>query len=411
MLLGSYNGQDSLGDECLLKCVVDQYQRAASDHRLTFALHSHRHTPLLEQLEGTLEFTANRGVQSAFWRFQGQMRHTHLPRKVYQALAAAMMPGYIAAAAALHRLDARAMLAQMGRAKLLHIFGGTNFSFQWYHLNAPYFFATSAALKLRGCPTYLSPQQYGPMSPKQLRLFKAWLRSCVSDYRARNPRCVAELGGDLNEHLTSDEVYSNRSLYPIVGERPANAEYVLLNVRGGSMSDESTFSESEMDAIADTLSRVYQELRIPYRFFAVSGAKLTEDERSYQALARRFAGRVPISNAGRVADEYELMAVAERAFACISMSFHGCILSSFMGIPSVPITNGAYYDYKYIGFDQYGDGRPVPVLPLDRPVSTSELSSVLGYLRGYDAPEAARRRELAAEKLERYYRSIVERAL
>lgn len=411
LLLGSYNGQDSLGDECLLKSVIDQYRRAVRGRDIEFVLHAHARTPLLQSLESQGSFTSNWGIQSAFWRFRTQMRHTRLRPPLQTAAAAAIFPAYLGAAAAVDFMDTRTALAQIARARLLHIFGGTNFSFQWFTLNAPYYFATSALLRARGRPTYLGPQQYGPMSDAQLRVFRLWIDSGVRDYRARNPRCVELLGGDPQTHLISDEVYSNRSLYPIASQRPRDARYVLINVRGGSMSDDEGFTAQELDSFAEMLVGVHASIGLPYRFFAVSGLGLSEDTRSFDLLAARLAGRVPIESAGRVADEHELMALAAQAYGCISMSFHGCILSSFRGIPAVPITAGRYYDYKYIGFDQYGDGRPVPIVSLAEAASDENVAAVVDYLRGFDASAAARRRERAAEKIEAYYQAIVDREL
>lgn len=411
LLIGSYNGQDSLGDECLLKCAIDQFQRAARGRELSFVLHAHKRTPLLQQMESAGGFTSNEGIQSSFWRYRTQLRHTRLPEEAREALAAATLPGYLLGAAALGYIDNRKALQQIATADLLHIFGGTNFTFQWNSLNMPFFAATSALMKLRGKPTYLGPQQYGPMSDGQLSVFKGWLATCVSDWRTRNPKCLELLGGDPSTHLISDEVYSNRGLYPIEASRPANGEYVLLNLRGGSMSDDSTFDERQLDNIADTLARIYKQIDKPYRFFAVSTAELTEDARSYDALARRLAGRAPIENIGRVGSEHELMALASRAYGCISMSFHGCILSGFKGIPAMPITSGRYYDHKYIGFDQYGDGQAIPILSLAEPASEAEVDAAVSYLKTYDAGAAAQKRERAAELIESYYQSIVSREL
>lgn len=411
LLIGSYNGQDSLGDECLLKCCIDQYKRAADGRALDFVLHANKRTPLLVQLESAGGFTANEGIQSSYWRYTTQLRHTQLPKDAREVIAAITLPGYLLGAAALDYLDGRKALAQIATADMLHIFGGTNFTFQWNTLNMPFFTATSALLKLRGKPTYLGPQQYGPMTDGQLTAFKLWLDTCVSDWRTRNPKCLELLGGDPGVHLISDEVYSNRGLYPIESSRPANAEYVLLNLRGGSMSDDATFDDRELDNIADTLARIYRATDKPYRFFAVSTAELTEDQRSYDALASRLAGRAPIENIGRVSTEHELMALASRAYGCISMSFHGCILSGFKGIPAIPITAGRYYDHKYIGFDQYGDGQPIPILSLAAPASDAEVAAAASYLKSYDAGAAALKRERAAEQIESYYRSIVARAL
>jgi len=411
LLIGSYNGQNSLGDECLLKCAMDQYRRAARGRSIDFVLHAHKMTPLLTQLQSAGGFTANEGIQQAYWRLITQLRHSHLPVDVREVLAAFTLPTYLLGSAAFDYIDSRKLLQQIASADLLHIFGGTNFTFQWNALNMPFFAATSAMMKLRGKPTYLGPQQYGPMTDGQLMAFKAWLSTCVSDWRTRNPKCLELLDGDADVHLISDEVYSNRGLYPIEPERPANGGYVLLNLRGGSMSDESTFDSDELDNIADALARIYAQTDKPYRFFAVSTAELTEDQRSYDALAQRLAGRAPIENIGRVATEHELMALASNAYGCISMSFHGCILSGFRGIPALPITAGVYYDHKYIGFDQYGDGQPIPILSLARPTSDDEISAVVGYLKTYDARAAARKRERAAELIEAYYQTIVVREL
>lgn len=411
LLIGSYNGQDSLGDECLLKCAMDQYRRAARGRALDFVLHSHKVTPVLTQLQSAGGFTANEGLQSAYWRYTTQLRHTRMPLDAREALAAVTLPGYMLGAAALGYFDSREALMQLATADLLHIFGGTNFSFQWHALNMPIYIAMSSLMKLHGAPTYLGPQQYGPMSDSQLRVFKAWLTTFVSDWRTRNPKCLELLGGDPGRHLISDEVFSNRGLYPIEPERPANGGYILLNLRGGSMSDDATFDGRELDNIADTLARIYAETDKPYRFFAVSTAELTEDQRSYEALAQRLAGRAPIENVGRVASEHELMALASRAYGCISMSFHGCILSGFRGIPAIPITAGAYYDHKYIGFDRYGDGQAIPILSLARPANADEVGAVVRYLKSYDAAAAGRLRERAAEQIEDYYQSIVSREL
>jgi hypothetical protein len=249
------------------------------------------------------------------------------------------------------------------------------------------------------------------MSEAQLRAFKLWLDTCVRDYRARNPRCVELLGGDPATQLICDEVYSNRSLYPIVHERPRDGRYILVNVRGGALDDDSDFASNELDVVADVLVRVHAQLGLPYRFFAVSGAGLSVDLRSYELLAARLAGKAPIESVGRVADEHALMSHAAQAYGCLSMSFHGCILSGFRGIPALPFTSGRYYDYKYIGFDRYGDGRPLPLISLGQRASDAELAAVVAYLRDYDAAAAAQRRARAAEQIEAYYQAIADREL
>jgi hypothetical protein len=404
LLIGSYNGQDSLGDECLLKCVISQYRRAAGKP-LRFALHAHASTPLLRDMMRDTGFVANQGLQSAEWRLAWQGRRLKIPAQMRKIGALALLPEQIAAEATLGLHGSRQVMRQLAEARLLHVFGGTNFAEQWFALNEPSYIATSLALKLRGRPTYFGPQQYGPMSPAQRRLHTAYMRVLVKDYRARNSRCVEQLDLDPAK-LTPDEVYSNRLLYPIVSQRPEAPRYILVNVRGGAMANDRLFDDDELGPLAALFAALHARFGLPLKFFSVSGDSFVDDDRSFHALKRRLGANIPIDLHGRVRDEHELMALASGALGCVSMSFHGCVLSSFAGIPSVPLTSGPYYDHKYVGYDVYGDGRPVPLVSLADAANVELHARVFDYLEHYDAVAAAARRARAAEALERYYDDI-----
>ena len=109
---------------------------------------------------------------------------------------------------------------------------------------------------------------------------------------------------------------------------------------------------------------------------------------------------------GRIPNGADLVQLGEGAALCISMSFHGCILSGMAGIPFIPVTDGAYYDHKYRGFDKYGDGQPVPLVELLNCDPEADASAIMEFYRHFDSRAAAGMRVQAAELMEAWYDSI-----
>ena len=400
LLLGSYNGQDSLGDECLLKSVVRQYRERLVD--VEFVLHCDQTTPVTESLESE-GVTSNPGLQTLFWTLRSQLRHTRLPVPVVGVVATLLFPLYFLALWTLNRRDVRRVVRQIRASDKLHVFGGTNFSRQWFWMNFPHYVATSVFARLGGARTVLSPQQIGPMTGWQRFLFRIWLTLLVDDYRVRNLSCVNEVGLDPLKY-TCDEVFSNRRLYPIVETRPDESSKLLVNVRGGPMTDESGYQTRELAGLAQLLKALHRQLDLPLVFFSVSGESFYDDNRTYESIASLLEA-TPHSNAGRVDTDADLFRLAEESYACVSMSFHGCILCTVRGIPAVPLVDGFYYEHKYSDFDIYGDGQPVPLIRLAD--ATASVNPVLDYMRNFDASAAALGRTEACRLVERFYDQTV----
>ncbi len=404
LLIGSYNGHDSLGDECLLESVITQFNRVFD--KPDFVLHAHTPgTDFCKKLESSYSFRANQGLQSLFWWWRNKWRHLHTPMAVYGTVAAITFPLYLLASFWIPGSRSRIALRQVAGADLVFVFGGTNFSRQWFWLNTPYYVATTFLARLFGGKTYLATQQYGPMTPSQTRFMKAWLRYLVSDYRARNPACLELLGEKDAAREAWDEVFSNRQLYPIAESVSGKGSYILLNLPGGDLIDRGAYAKEDIFSFIELLKMVHQRTGLPFRFFAVSGTEFCEDEQTV-AMLKEELGAAFETNLGRMADGRQLADLGREASACISMSFHGCILSGMAGIPFVPVTDGRYYDHKYIGFDKYGDGQQLPVIQLRGCDPLADAVRVLNYVEHFDRLAAMDRRRQAAERLESYYDEI-----
>jgi hypothetical protein len=303
-------------------------------------------------------------------------------------------------------------IRQIVRSDVVIIFGGTNFTRQWFYLNIPYYFLTTLIAKICRARVYFTPQQYGPMTPLQRFLTRIWIRLLVDDYRVRNPLCLKELNVPVALRAGKeicDEVYSNRHLYPVVENRvEENEEYVLINLRGSNLVEGQVTDELNLENFADFLIRLHNRFHLPYIFFSVSDGSFCDDNYTYERLKILLPTDIILRSVGRVRDADYLIALAEKALACISMSFHGCLISGMAGIPYMPVTNGGYYDYKYAGFSKYGDGWQIPLLTLDNRMTDSELENIVSYIKTYDSWKAAVRRKNACEFLEDYYKIIAD---
>lgn len=404
VLIGSYNGHDSLGDECLLESVVSQFNRIYDTPEIV--LHAHApDTPVLKRLSQDFVFHSNQGLQTLFWWWRNKWRHLRSPIAVFGTVAALTFPFYLLLSLLQAGSRGAVALRQIAHADIVFVFGGTNFSQQWFWLNAPYYFVTSLLTRLFGGKTFFATQQYGPMTPFQTWLMKAWLRLLVSDFRARNPDCLKLLGEPDTRRETWDEVFSNRLLYPLAtAEGEQAGTHILLNLRGGDLIGRGGYTRADLAGFIDLLRKVHAATGLPYRFFAVSGTEFCEDEAAVALLQQELGGAFE-ANLGRIAHGQKLAELGRTAAACISMSFHGCILSGMAGIPFVPVTDGRYYDHKYVGFDKYGDGQRLPLIQL-RECGPADADQVLHYLAHFDRAAALRQRVRAAECLEAYYDRI-----
>ena len=105
---------------------------------------------------------------------------------------------------------------------------------------------------------------------------------------------------------------------------------------------------------------------------------------------------------------FDHVEAAKDAYAAVSMSFHGCILSMIGGCPAIPITHGDYYNHKYIGFEDYNPDADIPIFHVSEKPTDSLVEASLDYVDSYDATAVADERRRHNEKIEDYYRSILD---
>jgi hypothetical protein len=106
-------------------------------------------------------------------------------------------------------------------------------------------------------------------------------------------------------------------------------------------------------------------------------------------------------------DEFDLIKAAQSAYACVSMSFHGCILCMFGGCPAIPLSSGSYYDHKYVGFADYNPALPIPVIYTAKKMEDKQLDQVFHYFENYDIEPVNAERLRSHQLIDAYYHSIV----
>jgi polysaccharide pyruvyl transferase WcaK-like protein len=405
LIIGSYNGQDSLGDKCLLKAVAGRCRHAfGPDVRLV------THVVDDSELRGPLSgmgMEARHGVQTYFWKWEAFLsrffRRINLLRRVTWAT-------FSVAGRVLMRLrpGSRQALHDVEAADGIVIYGGTNFSKQWWWLqNPPY----TLCRRWSRAPLLLAPQQYGPMEPEQLQGFREGLLNHAAGVLCRNPDDLKLLGLEKQRDLlVRDEVFSNVRLYPAPPDasRPLAARDPVLLVNMRFSRDFLFESETAvLDRFCDVVGGVTEKLGLTPKLFCMSSWRFADDLAGREHLEKRL-------NAGKrlevvpYTDEYDLITAATRARGCISMSFHGCILSMIGGCPSIPVTLGDYYDFKYRGFADYNPSRPIPLLSLARPVDLSTVEQCCDYLQKYENESVQQERKRSGELIDQAYRKFAE---
>ena len=321
-----------------------------------------------------------------------------------------LMPFKLLSCAVLGRGRTADALRDLRRADLVYIFGGTQFARPWFWLNAPHYLLASLIAAASGARIVAGPQQFGPVSRFEATLLRWWLRTVVDAYRTRNPLDLELLGvppAERDERLCWDEVYSNPRVYPGQTAATRDTGAILVNLRVEDFLSRKSFHAQDLENFARVLEHIHRAMGRRFVFFSVSGPSFSDDETAFRMLREHLPDAIPLELAPPFADEYELMRFANaEGHGCVSMSFHGCLLCAIAGLPTVAVTRGGYYDYKYAEFDRYGDGAPVPVLPLaEDPPTAADV--VVERLRSFDSEGSRAQRERAARAAARFYDSVV----
>ena len=403
VLTGSYNGQDSLGDECLLRAVVHRFRALEPACDIEVQLHG-TDTAFSRRFADESGTRLATGLQTGLWRLAHVARRLRLPSRLADRIALGVGP--LASALGWQRL-ARPMAA-LRDADLFFIYGGTQFSGQWYRLNAPAYLWSARVVKRHGGRVVFGPQQYGPLSSDDARELRGVLGGAVDDWRTRNTADLELLGVEVGERarrLVHDEVFSAIGLYPSLARR--SADHLLVNLRAMSFDDDIELAAERYAGFAALLDRLMAASGLPVVFFGVSDGSFCDDDAAFRAIRNRVSRPDRLSTIGRVEDEHALFGLAQRAELVVSMSFHGCILSGIAGAPFVPVTEGRYYDHKYVDFDRYTGGQGVPLLALSDIEPAADADRIETYVRRFDVERMRAARVAADRQMDAFYREVL----
>lgn len=409
LLLGSYNGQDSLGDKCLLRSVADRFHRHLPQD-IELLIHLHNPQEINEKLS-IIPVKGNKGIQSLYWYWDGLISRVINSIKIRKWLSEQTF--FLALNTIIFWLrpgEVRLVKSQLKRVRFIFIFGGTNFSKQWWWLNIVPYIMTA---KLVNKAVYFGPQQYGPMLPKQKALTQRFIKRYVKDLRLRNSACFNDLGLDIDlTKLTKDEVYSNTELYPNPSKKSSSIrgrKKFLVNFRGGEdflLEDKN----QEIKNLGELLTLIGAQLNCDFEFFSVSGKSFSDDTLPMELL-RSIVPQEHVFSLLPYTDEFDLIEAAKLADGCISMSFHGCILAMIGGCPAIPLTSGDYYNHKYIGFETYNPQTPIPIIYSTQSPTSETVEQIITYFDQYDIAAVAQERIKNHLLLEAYYKSIVDQQI
>lgn len=393
VLAGSYNGQDSLGDECLLKATVEQVYFHSPRAEIVIHLHG-ADTPFSRSYAASADIRMTRGLQSALWRAESLTQRLRIPLVFQPAVSRLLLLhlGYEA-------------VRDLKSADAFFIFGGTQFAGQWYSLNAPAYLRSARIVQESGGKVFFGPQQYGPLSEISAAELRLTLVQVASDWRTRNRRDAELLEPDAarrESRVVYDEVFSNTRLYPTRSSNKRH-RHILFNLRLTTFDTDAPMASEQFAAITimmDSLSRTFD---LPVVFFAVSDATFCDDNATLAAIRKFSAAPDRYSSIGRVRDEHHLMDLAQDAAVVVSMSFHGCILSGIGGTPFVPIQEGQYYDYKYVDFDKYSGDQSVPLIALAHCDPAGDTKRITDYVGRFRLSRMQEARELACKLVDEFY--------
>ena len=399
LIMGSYAGQDSFGDKCLLRCVVAQLREAFGwDVRTVVDVQENREEAM--RIVPEAEFTLR--ISELFSSWFNRLRHLHAPVPLQRVAAFTTFPLWLVATKE-NRSALADTLRETKSCSCLYFYGGTQLSEPWFAINIPPLLFMLILCRAFGKPVYWGPQQYGPETAWQRLVLKCIIKLLVTDIRARNENCVQMLALPESK-LFYDEVFSCTVRYPLLPEHTRPRSFILINMRGSNFVRDAT--DAEFREFAEILRALHGRLHLPFTLFQMSGASFCDDERLKSFLDHNGFGNIPVDILPPLEREQDFIELATRAYGTVSMSFHGCVLSMVGGCPAVPVTSEKYYDYKYVDFNRYADGQNVPIISLQDPNPEQAADNIVKYFERYQPGRTTAARERAAAQIEQWYLSI-----
>jgi polysaccharide pyruvyl transferase WcaK-like protein len=399
IVTGSYNGQDSLGDECLLKAVVFRIRKFLPSSQILVQLHD-LNAPFIGSFATDFKVEISTGLQTPLWRVEHLMRRLKMPDGFIKWARLHVVRLF----AKLNYFQTQQIKANLRATEAFFVYGGTQFSGQWYSLNAPALLESAQLTHNAGGKVIFGPQQYGPLKAHERAELKRFLLKSVDYWVTRNELDIdllADTEADRDQRLVYDEVFSATELYP--SSRGQAPEYFLVNLRSMTFDTNDEINKADFKRIALLIDELIQEYQLPAVFFGVSDSTFCDDASVLDTLKAHLTDPTKISSVGRVKDEYELFELAHKAQFALSMSFHGCILSGIAGCPFIPVTEGKYYDHKYVDFNKYTGNQGVPVVSLSNLQVEKTREQIKRYVSQFDISVVEATRQKASGMLDQFY--------
>jgi len=261
VITGSYNGQDSSGDECLLKCVVQRVRSKLPDSKITIQLHDIE-TPFIQKYSKDTSVSISRGIQYFMWRVGGLMARLYIPSRLSEFLVKNIA---LKLAELFGIKSVKYPIRDLRNADVFLVYGGTQFSGQWYKLNGPAYFKSVSIVGKSGGKVVFGPQQYGPFqSTETLNQLKGFLNNDVDEWCSRNHIDVEKLRYDNKGLEVYDEVFSNLTLYPY--REPNEPKHILVNIRDLTFDTNDVIDDSAFRKIALLIDNLILYYDIPALF-------------------------------------------------------------------------------------------------------------------------------------------------
>jgi hypothetical protein len=403
LLIGSYSGQDSFGDKCLLKSVTTQLSAVLPNPEFI------THIDQAGQEESNAWFsegvTFRGGMVVAYNNWRNRLRHLKLPFEQQSRLAMKTFDLGMRFAPA-WRTMADAAKRDIDGATLVYFYGGTQLSGQWFWHNFPSLLLTVQEAARAGVPVYFGPQQYGPLPPADAQLLRETIRKYVKGVRTRNTLC-AKMLQLAPESLVLDEVYSCRKRYPLVEAQPTPGDHLLVNCR--AINFQTDTEVPELDTFARMAGEIATRMQLPVKVLQMSGASFSDDTLIVESFRKHWP-QLPVEVIPYALDDLAVVEASAKARATFSMSFHCCVLSLLAGRPAIPVSSGAYYEHKYTDFPRYAgmqESNAVFLGEMKTPeIMQRSIDNILRFYNTYQAEQTASARRKAAEELEGWYSNI-----
>ncbi len=405
LIIGSYNGQESFGDKCLLSSVASNL-RYFFGQKVELVSHIHDQSRLDKTKFSDIIF--HQGLSCLYWRWHNKLRYLKIPLLLHNFIYFFLFPIFFIVAKTISS-SLNIITKDIKDSSFLYFYGGTQLSSPWFYFNFLPLFYSLFICRIYKIPVFFGPQQYGPQTKQQRLLFRLMLNFLVTDMRARNQNCL-KLAEVTPAELAYDEAFSCQNFYPNPNKGKKQKSYIMVNIREVDFTNQNTNFNKKYKIFSDFLFSLQQQTNLPFKLFQMSGIGFCDDTKFFKYLQQNFNKHLDIKILPFFKTGKELLTIMNAAYGTVSMSFHGCLFSLIAGAAPVPVISGEYYKYKYSDFQKYTGGQSIPFLYLgDFSSVGEEAGRVCYYFKNYSSFLTKKARQEAEKLSDKWYNSIKRR--